>query len=95
MAAKRRKKKLVTIRRPKIRVTSKGVKVTRPTARIGRKAGVNISTKGVSASVRTKHGTVSTRKGCPLKGCPLSVLGLFGAVCALYAFIRLLFPVSG
>jgi hypothetical protein len=88
MAAKRRKKKLVTIRKPKFRVTSKGVKVTRPTARIGRKAGVNISSKGVSASVRTKHGTASTRKGCSLKGCPLSVLGLFGAVCALYAFIR-------
>ena len=90
MAAKRRKKRLVTIRKPKLRITLKGVKVTRPSARIGRKAGVNISSKGASASVRTKLGTASTRKGCSLKGCPLSVLGLFGAVCALHAFVRLI-----
>jgi len=76
----RRKKKLISIRKPKLRITSKGVKVTKPSARIGGKAGVNISSKGVSASVRTKHGTVSTRKGrsgCAC--CPLMLLGIFAA----------------
>lgn len=63
MAAKRRKKKLIKIRKPKMRLTSKGLKVTRPSARIGGKAGVNISSKGVSASARTRRGTISTRKG--------------------------------
>jgi len=90
MAAKKRQKKLVTIRKPKVRITSKGVKVTRPTARVGREVGVNVSSEGVSASVRTKHGTASTRKGCSLKGCPLTVVGLCGALCALYALARLL-----
>jgi hypothetical protein len=63
IAAKRRKKKLIKIRKPKMRLTSKGIKVTRPSARIGGKAGVNISSKGVSASARTRRGTISTRKG--------------------------------
>jgi len=90
MAAKKRENKLVTIRKPKVRITSKGVKVTRPTAGVGREVGVNVSSKGVSASVRTKHGTASTRKGCSLRGCPLSVLGLCGTLCGLYALVRLL-----
>lgn len=55
--------KLLKIKGPKIRFTSKGIKVSKPTARIGGKAGINFSTKGVSASVRTKAGTASTRRG--------------------------------
>lgn len=53
-------KKLVHIRKPRLRVTPRGVKLTRPSARIGGKVGVNISRSGVSASARTKLGTVST-----------------------------------
>jgi len=90
MAAKKRKSKLITVRKPRVRITSKGIKVTRPTARIGKEVGVNVSSKGVSASARTKRGTVSTRKGCSLKGCPLSMIGLLGTICVLYALVRLL-----
>jgi len=54
--------KLLTIRKPKLRVTKKGIKVSSPSARIGGKAGVNISKRGVSASVRTPMGTVNSGK---------------------------------
>ena len=67
-----RKKSLFKVTKPKMRLTSKGVKVTKPRARIGGKAGLNISSKGVSASVRTKAGTASTAKGrSRFKFCPL------------------------
>lgn len=59
----RRKKKLISVRKPKLRITSKGVKVTAPSARIGGKAGLNLSKSGVSASVRTKHGTFNSKRG--------------------------------
>ncbi len=52
--------KLVQFRKPRIRISPKGVRVTRPSARIGGKVGVNISSRGVSASARTKMGTIST-----------------------------------
>ena len=61
-----RKSKLFSIRGPRLRVTSKGVKISKPTARIGRKAGINISSKGISASYRSKAGSISTRRGSTL-----------------------------
>ena len=46
-----RKRKLIKTRCPKLKLSSKGVKVTKPTARIGGKsAGIDPSSKGVSAS---------------------------------------------
>ena len=54
------------IARPRLRITSKGLKVQAPRVRIGDKAGLNISKSGVSGSVRTKFGTYNTRKGCSL-----------------------------
>jgi hypothetical protein len=57
-----RKKKLFSIRKPKVKLTKKGLKVTKPTARIGGKTGLNISSKGVSASVRTGKGSVNVSK---------------------------------
>jgi hypothetical protein len=54
-----RRKKLISIRKPKLKITRKGVKVTKPSARIGGKAGVNLSSKGVSASLRTGKGHVN------------------------------------
>lgn len=54
------------ITRPKLRITSKGIKIQAPRARIGNKTGLNISKSGVSGSVRTKFGTYNTRKGCSL-----------------------------
>jgi len=75
--AKRRRRKLISVRKPKLRITPRGVKVTKPSARIGRKAGVNVSSRGVSASVRTKAGTISTgRPRKKKKGCGLAVLAL-------------------
>ena len=73
-----RRKKLVKIRKPKLRLTSKGLKLTKPTARIGGKAGLNVSSKGVSASVRTRAGTISTRTGArPKRKRRKKFLGLF------------------
>jgi hypothetical protein len=90
MSAKKRKKKLIQIRKPKVRLTSKGIKVTKPTARAGDKAGINISSKGISASLRTKHGTVSTRRGCSIAGCLSLLLALsiafLGGFCAFRSF---------
>jgi hypothetical protein len=55
------------IRLPKIRITPKGVKVTKPSVKIGGKtSGVNISSKGVSATVGTRGATYNTRAGCLL-----------------------------
>lgn len=54
--------KLLKIRKPKLRVTKNGLKLSTPSARIGGKAGVNISKRGVSASVRTPVGTINTGK---------------------------------
>lgn len=56
-----RSKKLVTIRKPRVRVGSKGIRITKPTARIGGKVGLNVSSRGISASARTPFGTFSTR----------------------------------
>jgi hypothetical protein len=78
MAKRGRRKKLIKIRTPKLKITSKGVKVTKPSARIGGKTGLNISSKGVSASHRTKYGTLSTRTGWTRrkrkKGCSMLLL---------------------
>jgi hypothetical protein len=80
MAKRGRKKKLIKVRKPKLKITSRGVKVTKPAARIGGKTGLNISSKGVSASHRTKCGTLSTRTGWTRrkrkKGCSLMLLAL-------------------
>lgn len=54
--------KLIKVRKPKLRVTKKGIKVSAPSARIGGKAGLNISKRGVSASARTPLGTVNSGK---------------------------------
>lgn len=59
--------KLFNIRGPKLKLSSKGLKLTKPSARIGRKAGVNISSQGVSSSIRTKAGTVNSKDGCSLR----------------------------
>ena len=55
-------KKLISVRKPKLRLTPSGIRITKPSARIGRKVGLNVSSRGVSASARTKVGTVSTGK---------------------------------
>lgn len=66
-------KKLIHIRKPQLRITSKGVKLSKPSARIGGKTGINVSGQGVSGSIRTKAGSLNTKKGCRLR-----LFGLFG-----------------
>lgn len=54
LMAKRRKRKLVSFRGPRLGF---------PSFRIGGRTGVNVSRKGISVSTRTKFGTISSRKG--------------------------------
>lgn len=62
------------IRKPKIAIGKKGVKLTNIGASIGGKGGrVNLSRKGVSATVGTKGASYNTRRGCILS--PLTWLG--------------------
>lgn len=79
--------KLIHIRKPKLRVTSKGVRVTKPSARIGGKVGVNISKSGYSTSVRTGIGTFSSErhkwapeatktKAAKRRGCSAAIIGI-------------------
>jgi hypothetical protein len=51
------------IRKPSLRLTSKGPKIRAPSVRVGGKAGINVSKSGVSGSVRTPLGSYSTRRG--------------------------------
>ena len=63
----KKKAGLLKIRRPKLRITSKGIKWTNVGASIGGKnARFNISRKGVSATVGTRGATLNTRRGCLL-----------------------------
>lgn len=73
-------KKLLKITPPKIRLTTKGVKVSNARARVRGPINTNISRSGVSHSVTTRAGTYNTKKGCSrvLPGCPLTILVLFG-----------------
>ncbi len=70
------------IRKPRLRITKKGLKLTKPSVRLGGKSGINISGRGVSASVRTKAGSYNTKRGCsiPFFGSILLILAvaLFG-----------------
>lgn len=79
----RKKGRFVKVSKPKVSLTSKGVNVSKPSMRIGRKIGINISSKGISASLRSKLGTLSTRRGRStgifklLEGSGCGVLALF------------------
>lgn len=58
------RRKLFSIRKPRLTVSSRGVRVQAPAMRIGGRSGINISKKGVSYSVRSRAGTYNTRRGC-------------------------------
>lgn len=64
----------MNIRKPRLSLTKKGLKLTKPSARIGGKTGINISSSGVSASHRTKHGTISTKRGCSIPCLPHTLI---------------------
>ncbi len=83
--------KLIKVRKPKLKVTKKGVKVSAPSARIGGKAGLNISKTGVSASVRTPIGTVNTGKLGSSKKAGKKNKGCFGVLTlALFMLVIIL-----
>lgn len=79
----KRKKKLLKVQGPKLRLTSKGLKVDKPRARIGGKAGINLSSKGVSGSYRGDRVTVNTKRGVTTKGCGCMFAGLAIALTSL------------
>jgi len=58
------RRKLFSIRKPRLTVSSRGVRVQGPAVRIGGRSGVNISKKGMSYSLRTRAGTYNSRRGC-------------------------------
>ncbi len=73
--------KLIKFRKPRLRLTSKGLSITRPGARVGGAVGVNISSKGVRPSIhRSKLGIPSGRHR---KGCGLMAITIFILIIAL------------
>jgi len=84
-----KKKGLFKAYKPKVKLTSKGVKVQKPRAKIG---GMNISSKGVSHSVKTPIGTYNTRKGLTLskKGCPFTALVLLTPLVLIIAVLAMI-----
>jgi hypothetical protein len=73
----------ITLRKPRLLLTRKGLKITRPSARVGGSIGANISSHGISPSIRTKQGSFS-RRGCSRP--------LFIAAFCLFLFIA--YPVN-
>ena len=66
-----RKSSFFTMRKPRLRISPTGIRITKPSVRIGRQVGLNISSRGMSVSARTPMGTINSRSGC---SCPLFVL---------------------
>lgn len=89
-----KKKRWFHFRRPELRVGTKGVRVAKPSVRIGDKVGINISSRGISGSIRTKFGSLNTRRGCTLNifkllGCStFLLLAGFGLVFGLNRLTR-------
>jgi hypothetical protein len=78
--------KTISRRRGGLRVSKKGKVSYNPgSLRIGGKAGVNLSKRGASASVRTPLGTYNSRSGCRLRAMMLiaPVIGLAGLIVAI------------
>lgn len=72
-----RRKKLIKMRKPRVYVDSDGdVSVVKPSFRVGDKIGFNVSSRGVSFSMRSRFGTYSSRRGCTIP-CGCSALGVF------------------
>jgi len=88
-----RHRKLISVRKPRLRFTPDGIKMTKPSYRIGgRSGGVNISSRGVSYSTRTPLGTYNSRRGCSMPlGCMLSLLTmvlLFASTALAHVLMR-------
>lgn len=67
--------KPIKVRKPKIRITRKGIKLSRPSFRIGgKKLGVNVSSSGVSQSGKVAGVGYNTGNKKKRAGCSLMVL---------------------
>jgi hypothetical protein len=82
----KKSKKLVHVYKPRVRLTGKGVKLTAPRARIGGKSGLNVSKSGISYSVRTKAGTVNSKRGCS-RALSMLLLGVGLAVMIIESYL--------
>lgn len=81
--------KPIKTRKPKIRITRKGIKLSRPSFRIGgKKAGVNVSSAGVSQSGKVAGVSYNTGNKKRRAGCSLLVL-LPLAVPAILAIVEI------
>jgi hypothetical protein len=62
-----RGKSLFKIRKARLRITSRGISVTPPSVRVGDSDSyVNIGSRGVSYTKRTRFGSFNTRNGCSM-----------------------------
>lgn len=89
----KRRRKLIKVTGPKLRLTSKGVKLRAPRARVGGKVGLNISKSGMSGSVRTGLGSYNTKRGCTTKLLPCLSLVLVLALVPVSLVAGLLYLV--
>lgn len=84
-----RRRKLVRVRGPRLRVTPSGkVRLNKPSVRIGgRRTGINVSSRGVSVSTRGRGWAYNSRRGCSARipGCLIPVLLVLVAVLSLAA----------
>jgi hypothetical protein len=78
-----RRRKLVRVRGPRLRVTPSGkVRMSKPSMRIGgRRTGVNLSSRGVSVSTRGRGWSYNSRRGCAARipGCLIPALFVVAA----------------
>ena len=69
----KKKSGLIKLRRPKLRITAKGIKLVNVGATIGGKhARFNVSRQGVNATIATPGASLNTRRGCLLS--PLTLI---------------------
>jgi len=81
-----RAKSLFRIRKPQLRITSRGVRVSPPSVRVGDSDSyVNVSSSGVSYTKRTRFGTFNSRRGCTV---PIGVFVAVFCVSAAAVFLR-------
>lgn len=87
--ARRRKRSMFSIRKPRLTIGKRGMRISPPSLRLGgRGSGLNISKSGVSVSSRTRHGTFNSKRGCSrtLGALLLPVIGVAGF--ALWWLVR-------
>jgi hypothetical protein len=87
-----RRRKLVRVRGPRLRVTPSGkVRLSKPSVRVGgRRTGINVSGRGVSVSTGGKGWAYNTRRGCSARipGCLIPALLVLATVLFLARTVK-------